>query len=70
MEMKCIVLTWTVERPLCPRGYLVFKRGWMWMEVSPEQKLLVLMVLLERSELRSQSFPSSSEVGDSDTGDP
>ena len=51
-------------------GYLVFRGDWMWMEVSPEQKLLVLMVLLERSELRSQSFPSSSEVGDSDTGDP
>lgn len=36
----------------------------------PEQKLLVLMVRLELSELMSQSLPSSSEMGDSDRGDP
>lgn len=35
----------------------------------PEQKLLVLMVLLEWSELRSHSFPSSSEKGESDRGE-
>lgn len=36
----------------------------------PEQKLLVLMVLLEWSELMSHSFPSSSEKGESDRGEP
>lgn len=36
----------------------------------PEQKLLVLMVLLEWSELTSHSFPSSSEKGESDRGEP
>lgn len=36
----------------------------------PEQKLLVLIVLLEGSELTSPSLPSSSERGDSDRGDP
>lgn len=36
----------------------------------PEQKLLVLMVLLEWSELMSHSFPSSSEKGESDKGEP
>lgn len=38
--------------------------------VLPEQKLLVLMVLLEWSELTSHSLPSSSEKGESDRGDP
>lgn len=37
--------------------------------VLPEQKLLVLMVLLEWSELTSHSLPSSSERGESDRGD-
>lgn len=36
----------------------------------PEQKLFVLMVLLEWSELMSHSFPSSSEKGESDRGEP
>lgn len=38
--------------------------------ILPEQKLLVLMVLLELSELMSHSFPSSSEKGESDRGEP
>lgn len=38
--------------------------------VSPEQKLLLLMVRLEWSELKSQSLPSSSEKGESDRGEP
>lgn len=40
------------------------------MTVSPEQKLLLLMVLLEWSELMSHSLPSSSEKGESDRGEP
>lgn len=36
----------------------------------PEQKLLELMVLLERPELLSHSLPSSSEKGESDRAEP
>lgn len=41
----------------------------LYLNILPEQKLLMLMVLLEWSELRSHSFPSSSENWESDRGE-